>query len=471
MDDLTRPDARAAYSQSPRPLPGSARPYRFPEFERRRLSNDVELILAPVKRLPLVSIRFLIDCGASTEPVDQAGLASLTAQGLAEGTERHDGATLAARFERLGGALGIGTSWDGAALATTVLSDRVAEAVEIMADVMRRPTFPDREVERLRAERMAELLEIRTEPRGLADECFNQFVFAQGSRFALPDAGSRDTVLGLRREDLLAFHSQRFGPSALSVVVSGDFDAAAVARVLEDHLGDWSGRTTAASVVPNVPAHSRRAVRLVKRVAAAQTELRIGHVGLPRAHPDYFPVVVMNAILGGVFNSRLNLNLRERHGYTYGASSGFQWRRDAGPFVISTAVATDVSDAAVTEILLELDQMCQTSPSDSEVTLVQSYLEGVFPIRFETTEAIAAALTSLQTFALPDDFYSTYRDQIREVTAADVLRVAREHLHPDRVQIVAVGDVEQIGPRIGRLELGPVSFADAEGKVASAAGH
>jgi zinc protease len=191
--------------------------------------------------------------------------------------------------------------------------------------------------------------------------------------------------------------------------------------------------------------------------------LRLGHIGVPRLDPDYFAVVVMNAILGGVFNSRINLNLRERHGFTYGASSAFDWRRVAGPFVVSTAVATAVTGAAIREILAEIEAMRNAPPAADELSLVTSYLDGVFPIRFETTEAIATALTSLQAFGLPGDYYDTYRDHIRRIHSADVYRAAKTHLHPDLLQIVAVGDPDEIGPQLEALALGPVRYWSAEG--------
>lgn len=186
----------------------------------------------------------------------------------------------------------------------------------------------------------------------------------------------------------------------------------------------------------------------------------MGHVGVPRGHPDYFPLVVTNALFGGVFNSRINLNLRERHGYTYGASSAFDWRREAGPFTISTAVATETTVPAIKEIVFELENLRENSVTADELSLALSYLEGVFPIHFETTEAIASALASLQTFGLSDDYFDAYRGRVREVSVSDVERVARAHLAPARLQVVAVGDPIKIGPELESLEFGPAHFLD-----------
>jgi len=182
----------------------------------------------------------------------------------------------------------------------------------------------------------------------------------------------------------------------------------------------------------------------------------VGHAGLPRNHPDYFPAVVMNAILGGLFGSSINLNLREAHGYTYGASSYFDWRRDAGPFVISTAVQTDVTAAALSEIEAEVDKIREQAVSASELSLAKDYLDGVFPIRYETTAAVAAATANAVVYGLPENYFDTYREKIQAVTAEEVLRAARKHLQPDLLQTLIVGDAKAVGDSVSRLGMGPI---------------
>jgi zinc protease len=198
-------------------------------------------------------------------------------------------------------------------------------------------------------------------------------------------------------------------------------------------------------------------VHLVAKPDAQQTELRVGHVAVPRAHPDYVPLVVMNAILGGLFSSRLNLNLREEHGYTYGAHSTFDWRRAASPFEISSAVQTDKCADAVREVLHEVTRICTEPVSDEELSLAVSYLDGVFPIRFETTAAIAGGLANVEIFRLPSNYFDTYRARVRAVSADDVLRVARTHLDPNRLQVVVVGPPDVLHPALAALDIGPIS--------------
>lgn len=440
-----------------RPVSGPPRPYRFPAFERRTLPNGLELIVAPVRRLPLVTIRFVLDVGARQEPSDRAGIASLTALALAEGTERLGAAELAEEFERLGGSLLSYSDWDATQVRTTVMATRFTDALALLADVVTTPALAEREVDRLKEERLAELLEMKSEPRGLADERFTSVLYKPESRLSLPEGGSELTVGQLSVDDARAWHAKQFGPSATALIVVGDVDIDTVQRVVEGKLGGWNAGIAPPVHVDDTPAKISRSATILNRPDAPQSELRLGHVGLPRLHPDYFDLVVMNAILGGVFNSRINMNLRERNAYTYGAFTSFEWRRDAGPFTVSTAVATPVTVNAVREVLLELDRMRSAAPTPDELSLSTSYLHGVFPIRFETTDAIATALANLRTLRLPNDYYDTYRDRIRAVTAEGVLRAAQQHIHLESLQVLAVGDHAQIANGLGELDLGPLN--------------
>jgi zinc protease len=257
------------------------------------------------------------------------------------------------------------------------------------------------------------------------------------------------TIASVRREDLVSFWNARGTTERLSVILAGAIsvdDAESAARRLID---GWESPVTPAAA-PRLHTHSLSAPRitLVEKPEAAQTELRIGHLGVPRAHPRYFELTVMNAVLGGLFSSRINLNLRERHGYTYGAFSGFDWRIHAGPWAVSTAVKSEVSGAAISEVLGEIERLRLDPVSADELELATKYLVGVFPLRFETTAAVAAALASLSVYGLPADYFDTYRTRIAAVTPADVLVAARDHLHPESLHIVAVGE-----PNVLRAEL------------------
>lgn len=442
-----------------RPLPGPARPYHFPRFERRRLANGLTLLVAPVHALPLVTVMAVVDAGATSDPVDAVGVAQLTARALTEGTRSIGGEALTDELEGLGTSLGGGVDWDAAQLGMTVLRAHLDAAFARFAEVLVAPTFPVEAIDRLRAERLAELLQLESEPRELADERFEEYVYAAGSRFRAPIGGTRASVAALGRDAVVAFHAARYHPGGATLVLAGDITADDAVALAERTLGVWAPGVPEPARADDTPARRTRSVRIVRKDDAPQSEIRIGHVGVPRRHPDYFAITLMNAVLGGLFSSRINLNLREVHGYTYGASSGFDWRRAAGPFVVSTAVASEVTAPAVSEILLEIERMRAEPVSESELSLAASYLDGVFPIRYETTAAIAAALAALVELELPDDWYDTYRANVRAVTADDVLRAARTYLHPAALQLVVVGDAAAIEAPLGALDFGPVAIS------------
>ena len=453
-------------SQAARPIPGPRRDYHFPRFTRRRLENGLELIVAPVMKLPLVTVAVLVDAGAVCDSPGQEGVARLAAKLMLEGTERYDGAELTARFEGLGASVDAEADWDEAAVTMTVMSDKLPAAFELLGEVLRTPAFPQREVDRLKAERQAELLQLRAEPRGLADELFTQFLYTRSSRYSRPDGGDETSVAGIGRDQIRAFYESRYVPKTTTVIVVGDVTVERAELLARTTLGGWSGGSPARIAADASPERNARAVHVVAKADAPQSELRIGHVGIPRNHPDFFAANVMNAILGGLFNSRINLNLREAHGYTYGAFSVFDWRRNAGPFLVQTAVKSDITDAASREVFAEIDRIRAGLVGEDELSLATSYLDGVFPIRFETTSAIAAALSVLVVHGLSDDYYDRYRERVRGVTRDQILDAATRHLHPDALQLVVVGDPAVVRDRLAALEFGPVAVYDASGQRA-----
>lgn len=437
-----------------RPKPGPARSYRFPEFTDERLAGGIRLLTAPVAKLPIVTVLVLIDAGSSNDPSGKEGVAALTADMLLEGTEQFDGAQLAEKFEQLGASVESGADWDSAFAKMTTMSNRAAEATSLLGTVLSRPSFPEREIERLKAERLAELLQLETEPRGLADEKFAEFLYSAASRYSRPDAGSTESVSALTRQDVERFYRVRYRSEATTIVVSGDITHDDARSLVERSFSDWASGSVESRPLIVEPRTTKRSIHIVDKSDAPQSELRVGHVGLPRNNPDFFPALLMNAVLGGLFGSRINLNLREVHGYTYGASSYYDWRRGRGPFVVSTAVQSEVTAPALSEILKEIDRIRTEKISEEELSLARDYLGGVFPIRYETTAAIASALAAMVIYELPPDYYDTYRQNIRAVSADNVLNAARLHLHPGELQTVVVGDAGLIRDAVSELELG-----------------
>lgn len=444
-----------------RPLAGTPRPYAFPSSVTHVLSNGLRVIVAPMHRLPLVSVMAVVDAGASDDPVSRDGLALLAASALAEGTIAREGPALAEAFERLGTSVHSGADWDSASASLTVTAARLDDAFALLSEVLIAPRFAVADIERLKAERLADILQQRVEPRGLADEQFARVVYDGTSRYAREEGGTPETVRALDADLLRAWHDTKFGSTATTIIVAGDVTPEHVLRLVEQRLGGWSRPVPPPSVVATPMRFARRGVHVVDKRDAPQTELRVGHVGLPRGHQDYFKVVVMNAVLGGLFSSRINLNLREAHAYTYGAFSSFDWRRAAGPFTVATAVKTEVTDAAAREILAEIDRMRAERVRSDELELATKYLAGVFPIRYETTGAVASALAVATVYGLPEDYFTTYRERISAVTADDVLDAAQTHLRPDVMQVLAVGDASTITEPLTALGVGVPDLIDA----------
>ena len=444
-----------------RPKPGPVRSYRFPEFIDQKLPSGIRVVTAPVRKLPVVTVLVIIDAGSTNDPTGKEGVAALTAGLLLEGTARLNGAALTEKFERLGTSLESGADWDSAFVKITALSDKLEAATILLGEALSEPAFPEREVERLKAERLAEILQLETEPRGLADEKFSEFLYSPESRYSKPDEGSTESVSGLSRTDVQEFYRARYRTGSTTVIVTGDISADDARALVGRAFQGWASGSASSAKLITASRSSRKTVHIVHKQDAPQSELRVGHVGVPRKHPKFFSTLVMNAVLGGLFGSRINLNLREVHGYTYGASSYYDWRRGAGPFVVSTAVQSEVTAPALREIFFEIERIRSESISGEELSLAKDYLDGVFPIRYETTAAIASALASLVIYELPADYYDTYRRNIRDVSSDGVLDAAKAHLHPNELQTIVVGDARVIRDSLAQLDIGDLQIHES----------
>lgn len=446
----------------PRPQPGTPRPYHFPAVHRTALPNGMKVLVVPMPRLPIVTAMTYVDAGATADPTGAEGLAVLTAASLTEGIAGYEGVRLIERFEQLGTVASVWADWEGSYARLTVLKEKLEPALGLLAEVLRAPTFPAREVERLRDIRLADLVQQLAEPRGLADERFDAFLYAPTTRYARSVGGTPKTVGGITREQIVAFHDRHYGPETTTLVLVGDLTPEVAVQVATTAFGDWHHAAMRGPAAVDTTTASARQIVLVEKPEAPQSELRVGHLGVPRLHPDYLPIVVMNGILGGFFSSRINLNLREKHAFTYGASSSFAWRRAAGPFMVGTAVKTEVTGRALEEILKEIEAMRAAPPTASELALAADYLAGVFPLRFESTAAVAGTLASAESLGVPEDFYSTYRERVRALTADQVHAAAQTHLHPDRLLVLAVGDSATVAPMLEGMGLGPVTRVAAD---------
>jgi zinc protease len=443
-----------------RPIAGAPRPYRFPDVVRHVLPTGLGVWLVPLPDRELVSVHVLTDAGASAEDEAQGGIAALTAQLLVTGTRSLDAAAFADATERLGIEVSSESSWDSARAAFLAVGDHLDAGLELLAEMIVAPRLDEREFERLKAERLNDILQARAEPGRLADERFLGEVFAEGVPYGRLSAGRPETVEPLSIDAVRDFHATRYAPSVADVIVAGAFDPDVALATVERHLGGWSGSGPGHRTIEPVARGGRRIV-LVDRPGSVQSELRVGHLGIDRLDARYFPAMVMAALLGGVFGSRLNRRLREELGYTYGARCAFDPRRAVGPFTATAAVQTEVTTDAVRELLGQLDGIRAAPPADDELVDVRNFLVGVFPLRFESTAGIAAAIEPLAVYDLPDDWWHAYRSHLEAVTPADVHRVAGELIRPEDALILVVGDASKVADELRDAELGSLEVVAA----------
>jgi zinc protease len=443
-----------------RPAATAPRPYRFPDFVRHQLANGLRVWLVPLPDRELVSVHLLTDAGAASEEEEQAGVAALTAQLLVTGTQRLDAGAFAETTERLGIEVGSESSWDSARAAFTALEDKLADGLGLLSEMVRSPRLDEREFDRLKAERLNDILQARADPGRLADESFLREVFAHGTPYGRLSAGTPDSVESLTVDASRAFHATRYAPDVAHLIVSGAIDPDAALSEIEAHFGDWAGSGPGHRTIEPAQRGGRRIV-LVDRPGSVQSELRVGHLGIARGHPRYFAAIVMAALLGGVFGSRLNRRLREELGYTYGARCAFDPRRASGPFTATAAVQTEVTADAIRELLGQLERIRDEAPADEELTEVRDFLVGVFPLRFESTTGIAAAIEPLAVYGLPEDYWQTYRANVESVSTDDVAAAAGELVRPDEALVLITGDADRTRAEIEAAALGPVEIVPA----------
>jgi zinc protease len=445
-----------ALDRSKEPSPGPIRDYEFPAVSSRSLPNGIRSLVCRAGGIPLITAHIIVDAGAASEPAAKSGVANMTANLLEGGTTTLGGTDLAWRLEELGLELTAWTTWDATHIRVTALTERIQPALELIADIVRNPAFPANEVERIRGEQLAEIMQRSTDPRALADDSAGRFIFTRDSTYSRTVHGSAHTVTGIDRADVIAFHQSRYQPNSVSVLLVGDVGAEPGHAWVAAAFGDWNGKAAAPAPFVGKPAAGKTAIHVIDRPGAVQSELRIGHVGVARTHPDYFPISVLNALLGGAFTSRLNLSLREKHGFTYGVRSAFAMRREPGPFVISTAVGTDVTGRAVEEAFREIRGLLDGGVTDTEVANARDYLAGVFPLQLQSTEELAARISEIVVYGLTDNYFHDYRKHILQVEREDVERCAKAFIHPDHMAVTVVGDAAALQADLEKSGAGDV---------------
>ncbi len=444
------------------PMVGPPPTVQVPPIERRTLSNGLPLLIVPKRELPVVDVALVTRAGAHADAPRVAGRAYFTADLLDEGTATRSALAIAEEADLLGASLYARASWDDTAVSMHVLSPRLEAALALLVDVALHPAFAEGEIERKRKERLAAIVQEQDEPRVLASNAFARAVYGTVHPFGVPLGGTAASVRELDRDTLVAFHAARQRPGNAFLVVVGDVSGDVLENTMDRALAGWQNGDVPADAPPPAPAPHTAAIRIVDRPGAPQSELRIGHAGAPRGTPDYFPLLVLNTILGGAFTSRINNRLREEKGFTYGAGSAFAFRRHGGPFVASSAVFTGATAEAVGIVLHELRRIREEPVTAVELERAKSYLALGLPRRFETTGDVARLVAEQELFGLGESFYGEYVERVRAVSATAVLEAARRQLDPAHATVVVAGDRAAVTPSLEKLGVGEVVTVPGE---------
>ena len=448
------------------PKPGAPPALKLPPIQKFMLANGLPVWLVEQHEVPMAQLSMIVRAGSGADPVGKFGVASMTASMLDEGAGGKSALELSDAIEFLGATLGTSSTFDYSAVRLSAPVARLGDALPLMADVVANPTFSSNELERLRKERLTRLLQARDDPAAIMEMAFPRIVFGDKHRYGTPAGGGTAEVKAMTVEDLRGFHQTYYRPENATLLVVGDVTSASVTPLLERTFGSWKGAGAAAPVakVPEASQLTKRQIYIIDKPGAAQSQIRIGWVGVPRSTPDYPTIQVLNTMLGGSFTSRLNTNLRETHGYSYGASSGFEERISPGSFSARAGVQTDKTADALKEFFNELTGILKPIPGD-ELEKAKNYVALGFPAEFESTGDLAQKMEEQVVHTLPDEYFPSYIRSIVQVTGSGVEKAAGRYIQPDKFAVVIVGDRKVIESGIKALNLGPIEFMTVEQAV------
>lgn len=452
------------------PGPGPAPRIALPVPERMTLSNGTKVLVVERHTLPVVAMLMVWPVGGLDDPSDRPGMAALCADMLDEGAGDKGALDLAEAFARLGARIATRSDLAATIVSSLTLARNFDETFKLFADVVKRPQMSPKELDRVKNDTATALKQRLDVPANLAQDVFEKTLYGASHRRGSPAAGTAEAVQLLDALDMKWWHRERLRPDDATLIVVGDITAAALKPKLEAELASWKAPPKRKDpIVQPAAAAAERRIVVVDQPGKSQTVLAIGQTGVPRNHPDFFPLQVMNAILGGQFNSRINMNLREKRGYAYGAYSNFAFDRDGGPFAVRASVKGATTKASVDEVLKEIAKLRQSGVEADELAQAKDLMVRSLARRFETVLQVATELAVIEIFKLPDDYLATYADKVKAVSAADVQRVANQYLEPGKMTIVLAGDRKEVD-KVGELNLGSITYAEVPVSKAAPAG-
>lgn len=456
--------AREDIDRTKKPTSKPAPNIQLPKIQKATLPNGLSIWLVEHHELPTVAFNLVIQSGSDHDPTNLPGVGSMTADVLDEGTTTRNALEISEELESIGASFSVSSSFDGSFLTLTTLTKHIDKALAVYSDVLLNPTFPQKEFDRLKKQRLTSLIQQRDQPPIIAENVFSYILYGSSHPYGNNPSGTEPSLNAMTRTELVNFYQDYYRPNNSTLIIVGDVRLSELISILEKTLANWKVKQVPSFTIPNSLKPDQMRVYLIDKPGSAQSEIRIGYPALARSTPDYFQVLVMNRMLGGQFTSRINLNLRERHGYTYGARSSFNFRKGAGPFVASGGIFTDKTDSALREFINEIDLMREKGMTQDELLYVKNGLIGNFALAFETPAQIASQLQNILLFGLPENYFDAYMQNIEAVSRDEVQRVAQQYLHTSSMAIVVVGDLKKIKENIAALKLGDVILCDLDGK-------
>jgi zinc protease len=442
------------------PAPLEARPIQFPQYTETTLPNGLRLMVVENHRLPVANVSLYVESGSANDPRGKQGLATLAADLLDAGTARRTARQIAETIEGAGGTLSTTAGEDAVTVSSGVLADQLPLAFDLVSDVALRPTFPAGELETSRRQVLSGLQVALGNAGQIAQRRLSMEIYGADHPYGV--SPTPETVKAVTRADVVQFHRAHFTPRNAWLVVSGDVTPAQVQELARRHFGAWQGGAAPEPALTAPAMRERAGIVLVHRPGSVQSSIRVGHPGITPDNPDYYSLQVLNAVLGGMSTSRLERIIRSEHAWTYVARSSFNRPEGTGTFVGFTEVRNPVTDSALVEMLSQFRRIRDEPVTRDELDAAKNFLVGSFPLRFETASATAGQLASVRLLGLPIESLQQFTQKVAAVTPAEVQRVARQYLHPDRATIVVVGDATQV---LKPLEaVAPVTLYDVEGR-------
>ncbi|MQF48452.1 insulinase family protein [SAR202 cluster bacterium AC-647-N09_OGT_505m] len=466
LPEPSRSHSGTAIDRTVQPPPAIPRSFLPPVPQRQRLSNGLNILVVEKRGLPAVAFGLLLNTGGAQDPVALPGLAAFATAMLQEGTTTRSSQQIADEFEFMGSQIAAANGRERTVLATETLTRHFPKALELVADLVQNPTFPEEELTRKRSERLTSLRRMRDDPAALAARVAPGLLYGRESAYGHSLNGTEEAIEAISRDDLVEHFQGNYGPESATLAVVGDISMEEVTKLAEERLGAWTGRGQKAAALDGTTSSSgpmSTTLYLMDKPRASQSVIRFGHTGVPRLHPDYPAMTLLNHLFGGQFTARLNLNLRQDKGYSYGYRSWIEWHRQSSLLMAGGGVQTDVTSEAVRETLREFQDIGGGRPvTELEFQVSKAALLRQFPSSFETSWQILEELAQLVSFDLPDDYYRSFTAEIQGVSLEDVRRVALERIINNRLMILVVGDLEAVESSLREIGY-PVHLVDHEG--------